>query len=196
MSAIAITSMRSPSPRMAGMWRRGAWIRRCGVYELATGQLVKSFAGHNDPVTNVAFSADSRQVFSSGDSVIHVWDLATGKELPRRFEGHSGRMSGHGDFAGRPALLTGGDDRTVKLWEAASGKMLHSFAGHSDTIGLRRLQPRRPPREFGRLRQDGARLEPAGAVKIPLSLGTRALKIRPSPSASEVLPSLARRFGL
>jgi WD40 repeat protein len=31
-------------------------------------------------------------------------------------------------------LVTGGDDRTVKYWEVATGKVIQSFAGHTDTV--------------------------------------------------------------
>ena len=31
-------------------------------------------------------------------------------------------------------LLTGGDDRTLKYWDVATGKLLDSFAGHADTV--------------------------------------------------------------
>ena len=50
------------------------------IFDLNGGQLLKTFDGHSEAVTNVAFTADSKQVLSSGDSSIHVWDLTTGKE--------------------------------------------------------------------------------------------------------------------
>jgi tricorn protease-like protein len=105
------------------------------VFDLNGGQLVKTFDGHTESVTNVAFTSDSRFVLSSGDSSIHLWDLTSGKEAPRRFDGqHSGRIPAMALSADGRRLATGGDDRTVKLWDVATGKMLHSFAGHTDTV--------------------------------------------------------------
>lgn len=103
------------------------------IFNLGTGQLMKTFDGHNESVTNVTFLSNT-QVASSGDSVIHVWDLTTNKEAPRRFEGHQGRIPAMAISPDGRRLLTGGDDRTVKLWDAQTGKMIHSFAGHTDTI--------------------------------------------------------------
>jgi WD domain, G-beta repeat len=104
------------------------------VFDLATGQPVKTFDGHTDSVTNVAFTADSRFVLSAGDSVIHVWDLTTGKEAPRRFEQQNGRIPAMAISPDGKRLLTGGDDRTIKYWDVTTGKLLHTFAGHNDTI--------------------------------------------------------------
>lgn len=105
------------------------------VFDLNGGQLVKTFDGHNESVTNVAFTSDSRFVLSSGDSSIHLWDLTTGKEAPRRFDGkHSGRIPAMALSADGRRLATGGDDRTIKIWDVTTGKLQHSFAGHTDTV--------------------------------------------------------------
>ena len=31
-------------------------------------------------------------------------------------------------------LVTGGKDRTIKLWDTKSEKLIHTFKGHRDTI--------------------------------------------------------------
>jgi hypothetical protein len=103
------------------------------VFDLTTGQPFKVFEGQSESVTNVVFTADSRQVLSSGDSVIHVWDLSSGKEA-RRITGHAGRIPAMALSPDGRRLATGSEDRTIKIWDVASGKMLHNFAGHTDTI--------------------------------------------------------------
>jgi WD40 repeat protein len=30
--------------------------------------------------------------------------------------------------------LTGGDDKTIRLWDVASGKELHKFQGHTESV--------------------------------------------------------------
>lgn len=110
----------------------GGTDRTVRVFDLATGNLLKTFECANN-VTNVAFTVDSKYVLSSGDSVIHMWDHAAGKEL-RRFEGHQGPAPGMALSADGRRLLTGGDDKTIRLWDVATGKELHKLSGHGDTV--------------------------------------------------------------
>jgi hypothetical protein len=111
----------------------GGVDRTVRVYELAGGQLVRVCDQQSNSVTNVAFTADSKYVLSSGDNVIHVWDVATGKEA-RRIEGHSGQVPAMAISPDHKRLVTGGDDRVIRLWDVAGGKELHQFKGHTDTV--------------------------------------------------------------
>lgn len=110
----------------------GSTDRTVRVYDMTTGNTLKSFECINN-VTYVAFTPDSKYVLSSGDNVIHMWDIATGKEH-RRFEGHNGPVPGMALSPDGRRLLTGGDDKTIRLWDVASGKELQKFSGHGDTV--------------------------------------------------------------
>lgn len=57
-------------------------------------------------------------------------DLPPGVKLLHTFEGHVGAITSlafdpHGEI-----LASGSKDRTVKLWEVKSGKLLRSLTGH------------------------------------------------------------------
>jgi WD40 repeat protein len=52
------------------------------VWEVATGQVVASFAGHSDIVQDLAWSPDSRRIVSGGDDyTVKIWDASSGEEL-------------------------------------------------------------------------------------------------------------------
>ena len=58
------------------------------LWEVATGRLLRTFVGHAQAITAVAFSPDGRRLLSSSrDSALKLWDAASGK-LIRSWEGH------------------------------------------------------------------------------------------------------------
>jgi len=125
------------------------------LWDAATGQEVRSFA-HDNGVTSVAFSADGRtavvgisyerhlssdgRVGLSSAETITLWDLTTGEKLRsfgerrERVEKPTGRISGLATLVafspdGRFVLSNSGG--TARLWDAATGKDVRSFIGHS-----------------------------------------------------------------
>jgi WD40 repeat protein/serine/threonine protein kinase len=52
----------------------------------------------------------------------------------RTFEGHAGHVNAAALSADGVRALSGSEDRTMRLWEVASGHCLRTFAGHSNTV--------------------------------------------------------------
>ena len=145
------------------------------LWEAATGRLLRTFEGHSQAVTSVAFSPDGAYLLSgSADKTFKLWDAATGQlvrspdgapcsgqvgcilarrhppaiagsELARQhtqglgcreraaasapYEGHSGPVTLGGVLARRHEPALGQRDKTVKLWDAASGQLIRTFRG-------------------------------------------------------------------
>ncbi len=104
------------------------------IWDADTGREVRSFRGHDDAITGLAFSpSGDRLATSSRDSTVRLWETATGRQA-LIFRGH---MRGVSCLAFSPDgrwIASGGADRTVKLWNASSGSELRSFAGHSGAV--------------------------------------------------------------
>lgn len=95
-----------------------------------SGELVRTFSGHNEVVSDVAFSPDGRTALSGGhDKFLILWDVEMGQEI-RRFVGHTGavnqvQFSPDGRFA-----LSAGLDNLIILWDIETGLMLRRCTGH------------------------------------------------------------------
>jgi RNA polymerase sigma factor (sigma-70 family) len=124
------------------------------LWEIATGKLVYRLAPQSGGANAMCFSSDSFQLMcsfgeptagrSTKESVVKTWDTQTGKET-HTFTfppGHIGcialhqnsRMfaTGAGDPSHRGALINA--DKSVHLWEIASGKERFVFTGHDAAV--------------------------------------------------------------
>jgi WD40 repeat protein len=122
------------SPDMKYVASGGSQDRTVRVYNFATGNLVREISGQNHAVNCVAFSPDGKYVFSCGDNAAHVWEVATGKEYKRFQVSATEYVNAMALSPDGRRLLTGHDDKTVRLWDVASGKQIHSFTGHTGTV--------------------------------------------------------------
>jgi WD40 repeat protein/serine/threonine protein kinase len=119
------------------------------VWAVATGKEVRTLEGHSGPVSCVAFSPNSKYVASGvGDTnqlhrpgemkgEIRIFDAASGQPLYSL----PGFVNGVLSLAFSPdnqRLAWGGWDRTVKVWEIASGRErrgeLRTLRGHTGVV--------------------------------------------------------------
>jgi WD40 repeat protein/tRNA A-37 threonylcarbamoyl transferase component Bud32 len=103
------------------------------LWDMATGQEIRSFEGHTDSVRTVAISPDGKRALSgSNDTTVRVWDLEAGTEL-KKIEAHT--QPSYAFFApdGKHFLTyTCGEDRTLRLWDASTYKEVRSWNAPGD----------------------------------------------------------------
>jgi WD40 repeat protein len=86
----------------------------------------------------LAISADgTRQVCVSEDQTITVWNPSVPRrpgQPPTSLLGHAGRVTAAAISIDNKYVVSGGDDRQVKLWDAVTEQTLRTLIGHTGEI--------------------------------------------------------------
>jgi WD40 repeat protein len=134
-----------------------SWDERPRLWDVASGKSQAILEGHSSAVVVVAFSPDgSRLATASSDNTVRLWDVASGKSLAT-LEGHSSAVvvvafSPDGSrlataswdgpvFHSGDGSLRVSSDKTARLWDVGSGKLLATLEGHSDAVNALAFSP-------------------------------------------------------
>ena len=104
------------------------------VWDAVRGDIVTTYAGHNDGIIALANSPDGKYIVSGGyDNTVQIWETISGRMIVT-YRGHRG---GIGAVAWSPDgryIASASFDKTVQVWEAATGRLIFAYIGHSSDV--------------------------------------------------------------
>lgn len=116
----------------------GKHLASCGadkfvkVFDVAGGELIRSFEGHTHHVLGVSWKADGRVLASGGaDSVVKVWDFVTGDQQ-RTITGFGKEVTAVKFVADTVNLVAACGDKTVRLYDTTNGRNIRTYSGGAD----------------------------------------------------------------
>lgn len=130
--------------------------RTVTLWDVATGREKVCLDGHQDPIWSVAFSPDGRRLASASGRVpamtdpddhehvgeVRFWDLSGPQPTPEsNFAGHRYGIVATAFSPDGATLLTGGFDRTARLWNVADGRERATLEGHEGWVAAVAFSP-------------------------------------------------------
>ena len=102
------------------------------LWDADTGQIVRKFTKHAQEIRGVAFSSSADQVASASGFTVRLYDVR-GQEI-RRFSGHTGTIKCLAFSPDGKRLVTGSDDKSIRLWEVQTGREVLRLNRHAAGI--------------------------------------------------------------
>ena len=107
------------------------------LWDPHTGQLLgEPIKDTTHKFHNMAFSADGRTLAAASmdDHTVGLWDVETGAQIGMPLTGHTGLIEGIAFSPDGSKLVTGGIDKSVRVWDVKTGQQLFSPIVHENWV--------------------------------------------------------------
>jgi len=98
------------------------------VWDLADGKETHKLKGHSAWIASVGISPDGKRIITgSFDGTARIWDIQSGESI-RTLRGHQyGVDVASWSIDGKEIITADGIGRVIRIWNAESGALLHTF---------------------------------------------------------------------
>lgn len=109
--------------------------RTARVWEVATGRCVRTFEANTASWRSICSTANGLYTISVGNSNICMWDVSTGRRM-LTFRIDQGNVTSVGLSLSADGcwVLSGNADKTLRLWEVATGRCVRTLEGHTGPV--------------------------------------------------------------
>lgn len=89
------------------------------------GHLQKTWYGHKDAVTAIAFSPDGKYIVTgSEDKTLRLWDAINERNIGKSWTGHNDWVNSVAFSPDGKYVVSGSEDKTLRLWDATNGQVI------------------------------------------------------------------------
>ncbi|KAI9679745.1 MAG: hypothetical protein M1817_004759 [Caeruleum heppii] len=102
------------------------------VWDRTTGTMLQRLHGHKGPVNAVQMRGNL-VVSASGDALIKLWNLDSGKCV-REFAGQTRGLACVQFSEDSRWIVSGGNDMIIRIWDASTGECVRQLEGHRSLV--------------------------------------------------------------
>ena len=98
------------------------------LYDVRTGELLRTFTDLTNRFYNIRFSPDSRTLatWKNNNRTVKLWDVVTGNNI-KTFNAHERSVNSLWFSPDGKVIATSGEDDMVCLWDANTGELIRAF---------------------------------------------------------------------
>ena len=105
------------------------------VYDVDSGLEIVSLGGHKDLIQSVRYSPDGKYLAAGSYQIVSLWTAPLGKLL-KTLPGHSGPVLSLSVSPDGATAYSGGQDKTIRVWNLSEGKLLRTLSGHGPVTAV------------------------------------------------------------
>ncbi|CAL9416002.1 hypothetical protein SUDANB21_01757 [Streptomyces sp. enrichment culture] len=111
----------------------GGLDSRAVVWDHGSGRVLRRLP-HRHQVLGLAVAPDGTLATTGWDHTVRLWPRPAKGKRPRLLTGHTGGVITAAFNPSGTRLVTAGQDRTVRVWDTADGRLLLTLGGHEGPV--------------------------------------------------------------